>query len=158
MSSARETNIFALVDAIMERRTDVAFRLTQRLMETGSTGPYLLGMIGRQARLVALAQALAQDKVPQAEWDGRLGIAQEFVLRKTIEQARALLVRPGTPALLAAGGDGRGHEDGRGIRGAGHDRAACPRGSGAKGTTASGPVMRLAPLGPPLAYPSPLPT
>ena len=88
VSSARETNVFALVDAIMERRTDDAFRLTERLMETGSTGPYLLGMIGRQARLVALAQALAQEKVPQAEWDGRLGIAQEFVLRKTIEQAR----------------------------------------------------------------------
>ena len=88
VGSAREANIFALVDAIMERRPEAAMRAMEELTAAGATAPYLLSMIGRQARLVALAQALAQEKAPPAQWGDRLGIQQEFVLRKTIEQSR----------------------------------------------------------------------
>ena len=88
VASAREVNVFALVDAIMERRLPVALQLMDQLMKAGGTGPYLLTMIARQARLVALAQALAQEKVATDEWGARLGITQGFVLRKTSEQSR----------------------------------------------------------------------
>jgi DNA polymerase-3 subunit delta len=88
VASARETNVFALVDAIMERRPETAMSLMEQMLQTGANGSYLLSMIGRQARLVALAQALAQESVPQAQWGGRLGIHQEFVLRKTVDQSR----------------------------------------------------------------------
>ena len=85
---AREANVFAMVDALMEGRTETALRLVEQLMRTGSEGPYLLSMVARQARLVALAQALAGARVPRGDWGARLGIAQDFVMRKTMEQSR----------------------------------------------------------------------
>ena len=57
-------------------------------MRGGATGPYLLSMIARQARLVAIAQDLAAQRVPQAEWAPRLGTGSDFVVNKTAEQAR----------------------------------------------------------------------
>ena len=88
VTSAREVNVFGLVDAIMEQRPEVALRLVEHLLHVGAGASYLLTMIARQARLVALAQSLAKDRAPAAEWGPRLGISQEFVLRKTVEQSR----------------------------------------------------------------------
>jgi DNA polymerase-3 subunit delta len=86
--SSREPTIFAAVDAIIERRIPTATELTSRLLRSGATVSYVLSMIARQARLVVLAQELASQKVPREQWGERLGIQQEFVLRKTTEQAR----------------------------------------------------------------------
>ena len=85
---AREANIFAAVDAILEGRADTAMSLISRLLKGGATAAYVLAMVTRQVRLLVLAQALAGQKVPHEEWSERLGIQQEFVLRKTTEQAR----------------------------------------------------------------------
>ncbi len=85
---AREANIFAAVDAILEGRADTAMGLISRLMKGGAATTYVLAMVTRQVRLLALAQALAGQKVPHDQWPERLGIQQEFVLRKTTEQAR----------------------------------------------------------------------
>lgn len=84
----REANVFELVDAIMDRRSDVALRVTERLFNSGAAGAYLIAMIARQARMVAIAQELALMHAPQAEWAGRLGTTSDFVVRKTAEQAR----------------------------------------------------------------------
>ena len=88
VSGSRESSVFELVDAIMDGRPDVAQGATERLMRGGATGPYLLSMIARQARLVAIAQDLAAQRVPQGEWAPRLGTGSDFVVRKTAEQAR----------------------------------------------------------------------
>ena len=88
VSSAREANIFAAVDALMEGRADTAMEHLSRLLRGGATAAYLLAMIARQARLLVLAQALAAQRVPHPQQAERLGIQQEFVLRKTLEQAR----------------------------------------------------------------------
>jgi len=88
VSTARESTVFELVDAVMERRLDAALAHLERLLRDGSSGQSLIAMIARQARLVALAQALMRERVPQVEWGRRLGIQQEFVLRKTADQAR----------------------------------------------------------------------
>jgi len=88
VSGSREASVFELVDGIMDGRPDVAQNATERLMRGGATGPYLLSMIARQARLVAIAQDLAAQRVPQAEWAPRLGTGSDFVVNKTAEQAR----------------------------------------------------------------------
>jgi len=88
VSGSRESSVFELVDAIMDGRPDVAQGATERLMRGGATGPYLLSMIARQARLVAIAQDLAAKRVSQGEWAPRLGTGSDFVVRKTAEQAR----------------------------------------------------------------------
>ena len=88
VSSAREGNIFALVDGIMERRPSAALAAMRQLLDDGAAGPYLLTMVARQARLVALAQDLLARRAPQQEWPARLGTGSEYVVRKTMEQAR----------------------------------------------------------------------
>ena len=88
VAGSREVSVFELVDAIMDRRPDHALRVTEQLMETGASGPYLISMVARQARMVAIAQELSTLKVPQSEWAGRLGTQSDFVVRKTADQAR----------------------------------------------------------------------
>jgi DNA polymerase-3 subunit delta len=88
VADSREASIFDLVDAIMDKRTEAAIRALNVLMENGATGPYLISMVARQARLVAIAQELAAEHVPHSEWASRLGTSSDFVVRKTAEQAR----------------------------------------------------------------------
>jgi DNA polymerase-3 subunit delta len=84
----RESSVFELVDAIMDKRPGTALEVCENLMDSGATGPYLISMIARQARMVAVAQDLASRKVPQNEWAQRIGTSSDFVVRKTSEQAR----------------------------------------------------------------------
>lgn len=84
----RELSVFELVDAIMDKRPDAALAVTERLFRSGAPGPYLITMIARQARMVAITQELAARKAPQSEWGWRLGTTSDFVVRKTSEQAR----------------------------------------------------------------------
>lgn len=88
VSSTKDANVFALVDAIMERRTGAALTSMRQLLDEGAAGPYLLTMIARQARMMALAQELLARRAPQQEWGARLGTSSDFVVRKTMDQAR----------------------------------------------------------------------
>ena len=88
VSHTRESSIFELVDAVMERRTDVALKVMARLLGGGTSAQAQIAMIARQARMVALAQELARSKVAQNEWGKRLGTGSDFVVRKVAEQAR----------------------------------------------------------------------
>ncbi len=88
VSSTKDANVFALVDAIMDGRSGVALSAMRQLLDEGAAGPYLLTMVARQARLVALAQELLARRAPPQEWPARLGTSSDFVVRKTMEQAR----------------------------------------------------------------------
>ena len=79
-------SVFELVDAA--KRPGAALTAMERLLQGGATGPYLIAMVARQARMVALAQALAASGVPQQAWGPRIGTTSEFVVRKTADQAR----------------------------------------------------------------------
>lgn len=89
VSPAREANIFAAVDAVLERRAAVAFRLLHQLLEEGNSVQYILTMLERQIRLVLIAQDLRLAGVPADAAARRLGMrAESFPFRKTSEQAR----------------------------------------------------------------------
>ena len=88
VSQVREANIFGAVDAMMEGRPGVALRLLHQLRQDGREASNIIAMIERQLRLMALARDLTERGVPQGEWGHRLGIASQFALRKTVEQAR----------------------------------------------------------------------
>ncbi len=88
VAQVREANIFNAVDAMIDRRPGVALRLLQQLRQDGREAPYIIGMVERQLRLVALALDLTAQGVPQGEMGGRMGVNSQFVLRKTLEQAR----------------------------------------------------------------------
>ena len=88
VSHTRESSVFALVDAVVENRTDAALKVMMRLLGDGTSAQNLIAMIARQARMVALAQELARSKVAQGEWGKRLGTGSDFVVRKVADQAR----------------------------------------------------------------------
>ena len=92
---APDTNIFAAVDAIIDRRPGDALRLLTQLMREGREPLYLIAMIERQLRLMALARDLADRGVPQGEMGRRMGTNSDFVVRKTLGQAR----RANLPAI-----------------------------------------------------------
>ena len=87
VSQVREASIFNAVDAMIDGRPAVALRLLQQLRQDGAALPYIIGMIERQLRLVALARYWSEQRVPQQELAGKLGVPP-FAVRKTVEQAR----------------------------------------------------------------------
>lgn len=87
---AQEANIFGAVDAIVEGRPAEALRLLARLVEDGREPLYIIAMIERQLRLIALARDLTERGVVQPELGRRMGANSDFVVRKTVAQARRL--------------------------------------------------------------------
>jgi DNA polymerase-3 subunit delta len=88
VSQVREASIFSAVDAMIEGRPGVALRLLRQLLQDGREAPYIIGMVGRQLRLLALSRELTEQGVSQRDIGIRLGISSQFALRKTLEQAR----------------------------------------------------------------------
>jgi len=88
VSQAKEANIFIAVDAIIGGRPGVALELLRQLKEDGREAPQIIGMIGRQLRLLALARDLTQRGIPQAEMVKRLGVPTQNAVQRTVEQAR----------------------------------------------------------------------
>ena len=86
----REANIFAAVDALIERRPGAALRLLHQLRQDGRDVSNIIAMVERQLRLLALARDHMDNGVSQRDLGSRLGLSSQFVLRKTIDQARRL--------------------------------------------------------------------
>jgi DNA polymerase-3 subunit delta len=89
VTEARQFTVFAMVDAILERRSAAATKLLHRLEDEGEAPPYLLFMITRQFRLVIQAKDLLLHRRKASDIKLALGIGHDFVLRKTLEQAKA---------------------------------------------------------------------
>ena len=85
---AQEANIFAAVDSIMAGNPGEALRLLTRLMQDGREPLYIIAMIERQLRLLALACDLSDRGVAQPELGRRMGTNSDFVVSKTLGQAR----------------------------------------------------------------------
>jgi DNA polymerase-3 subunit delta len=87
-SYAREANIFALVDAILESRKTQAQQLLHRLLRDGASPSYILAMITRQLRLIVIAKDMGK-KRSGAGAVGSLESVSDYSLQKASKQARA---------------------------------------------------------------------
>jgi DNA polymerase-3 subunit delta len=87
VSSAQETNVFAMVDAILDFKAGVAERLLEQLLDKGASSAYLLTMLSRQVRLVVQAREMRRKRKSDIEIQSKLGLAP-FPFRKTLEQAQ----------------------------------------------------------------------
>ncbi len=85
---AKEGNIFAMVDAIIDGHSGQALKMAHKLQDEGMSVQQMLAMVARQARLLIQAKALSQKKMDDEELGSRLGITSDFVFRKTMEQTR----------------------------------------------------------------------
>ena len=82
----RESSIFALVDAVVEGKKSRAYRELNQLVESGASASYILAMLARQFRMLALSKSLEQKGVPMQDMGRRLGIASEYALGKVLDQ------------------------------------------------------------------------
>ena len=88
VSQVREASIFEAVDAMVDGRSQVALRLLAQLRDDGREPQYIIAMVERQLRLLALAQDSIERRLPQNELKRALGTSSDFVVRKTMDQAR----------------------------------------------------------------------
>jgi DNA polymerase-3 subunit delta len=86
-SCIQEANIFALVDAVAEGRIQVAQRILHRLYDDGVPPTYILVMITRQFRLIALAMDLGKG-LSRLQIQDKLGLKSSYSLDKTLSQAK----------------------------------------------------------------------
>jgi len=87
VSHIQEANIFALVDAVAEGRTELAQRILHRLYDDGVAPTYILVMITRQFRLIAQARDLGPG-LSRLQIQDRLGLKSSYSLDKTLGQAK----------------------------------------------------------------------
>jgi DNA polymerase-3 subunit delta len=87
VSCIQEANIFALVDAVAEGRTESAQRILHRLYDEGVAPAYILVMITRQFRLIALARDLEKG-LSRLQIQERLGFKASYGLDRTLNQAK----------------------------------------------------------------------
>ena len=87
VSYTQQASVFAMVDAIVEFRTELAEQWLERLLQRGAAPAYLLTMLSRQVRMIVRAKELSNQRKPKIEIQTRLGLPSEFALRKTLEQA-----------------------------------------------------------------------
>lgn len=87
VSYTQQSNVFAMVDAIVEFDIHKAETMLQQLLSEGGSPTQLLNMLSRQMRLIVRAKELKQQKVSETEMRGRLGLTADWLVRKTMEQA-----------------------------------------------------------------------
>ncbi len=88
VSNAREASVLAMVDAVVERRTGIAYRLLEELRDEGFSSTRLLSMITRQYRHLILAKELMLARLSPSEIGQRLEIRSSFALGKVMEQSQ----------------------------------------------------------------------
>lgn len=82
----QQFNVFNMVDAILGFKGGLGQQILQQLLQDGMAPPYLLFMLSRQVRLLVQTKAMLKEKKPQSEIQTRLGLNNEFIWQKTLEQ------------------------------------------------------------------------
>jgi DNA polymerase-3 subunit delta len=90
-SFAREENIFALVDSVLEGRTKEAQHMLHRMLRYGTAPQQILAMIERQLAIVLRVKDMGQD-LPMQEIKERLGLHPRYPIDKTLKQARTFTI------------------------------------------------------------------
>lgn len=83
---AREANIFAMVDAVVERRVPIAMQLLRQLLAEGMAPPHLLFMLTRQLRLMVQAKELRDRRLSVREAQEQLGLSPSYPIDRLLKQ------------------------------------------------------------------------
>jgi DNA polymerase-3 subunit delta len=87
VSQVKEANIFNAVDSIINKKPSPALKFLKQLQKDGNDSSYIITMIARQVRLIALSRDLLDQGTSQNDIGNKLGINSQFVLKKTLDQA-----------------------------------------------------------------------
>ena len=98
VSQVREASIFEAVDAMIDGRPEAALRLLAQLRDDGREPLYIIAMVERQLRLLALASDSMERRLPANEMKRALGER-----RRTSWCARRWTKPAATPAKISLG-------------------------------------------------------
>ena len=82
----QQANIFNMVDAVLGFKAGAGQQMLQQLMLEGMAPPQILFMISRQVRQMIQVKAMLKDRIAQSEMQQKLGLFNQFVWSKTLEQ------------------------------------------------------------------------
>ncbi len=85
-SHAREANVFAMLDAVVEKRLPAAMRFLHQLLAEGMAPNHVLYMLTRQLRLMVEARELNSVSLSLAEKQKRLGVSPRFPIDRLFKQ------------------------------------------------------------------------
>jgi DNA polymerase III subunit delta len=87
VSASREADIFAMVDAVIDRKAGIAENILDKLLQNGSAPQQILTMLARQIQMLIQVKELKKARRPAAEIQTRLGIFSSFVWDKLSARA-----------------------------------------------------------------------
>jgi DNA polymerase-3 subunit delta len=87
VSASQEADIFAMVDAIMDRKAGIAEQILHKLMQNGRVPPEILALLARQAQMLVQVKDLRNQKKSAFEIQNQLGIKSPFVWNKISSRA-----------------------------------------------------------------------
>lgn len=91
VAPVKEANIFAAVDAVLERNERTSYELIHQLVEEGRSPASIIAMVSRQVRLLLLAKDLKAQGVRDTEIGRRLSLT-DYPMRKILEQGRKITI------------------------------------------------------------------
>jgi DNA polymerase III subunit delta len=83
----QEASVFDLIDAIINRQNERAQHYLHKLILEGSTPLYIIAMIIRQLRMIVRVKDVSRN-LTRLQMMSKLGINKEFILDKTLKQAK----------------------------------------------------------------------
>ncbi len=87
VSASQEADIFAMVDAIMDRQAGTAEQIIHKLLQKGRMPPEILGLLARQVQMLMQVKDLKDQKKPAFEIQNQLGIKSPFAWNKISTRA-----------------------------------------------------------------------
>jgi len=84
---AQDVSVFSMIDAIVDFKVELAGQLLHQLLRGGAAPAYLLFMLDRQFRMIIRAKELKAQGKPDAIIQTKLGLFNEFALKRTLDQA-----------------------------------------------------------------------
>lgn len=86
-SLTREANVFAMVDAIVEKRANTAMQLLHKLLAEGMTPQHVLFMLTRQLRLMVQARHLDAPGLSLSQKQRQLGLSPNYPMDRLLRQS-----------------------------------------------------------------------
>ncbi len=87
VSASQEADMFALIDAVMDRNAGTAEQILEKSLRTGSSPQAVINMIARQVAVLAQVKQLRGQKRPAAEIQSRVAISNPYVWDKASRRA-----------------------------------------------------------------------
>ena len=88
VSEAREGNIFAAIDALLQQKSAIALKSFHKLLNDGATVSSIINMIHRQIRLLILINEIKKSEVKPSDIGKRIGINSNFAIEKLMQQSK----------------------------------------------------------------------